>query len=83
MPEGSYTATLLQRGVDAVTRKVAEEATEVVIAAKNDAVASTDETRTALTAEVADLIFHTLVVLAERGVPPSDVIDVLRQRHEA
>jgi phosphoribosyl-ATP pyrophosphohydrolase/phosphoribosyl-AMP cyclohydrolase len=83
MPEGSYTATLLQRGVDGVTRKVAEEATEVVIAAKNDAAASTDETRTALAAEVADVIFHTLVVLAERGVPPSDVIDVLRRRHEA
>lgn len=81
MPEASYTATLLQSGVDGVARKVAEEATEVVIAAKNDAAAGAPETRSALAGEVADLLYHTLVVLAERSVPPSDVIDVLRQRH--
>jgi phosphoribosyl-ATP pyrophosphohydrolase/phosphoribosyl-AMP cyclohydrolase len=80
MPEGSYTATLLQSGVDGVARKVAEEATEVVIAAKNDAAAGSSETRTALAGEVADLLYHTLVVLADRNVPPSKVIDVLRQR---
>ena len=81
LPEGSYTAKLLQGGVDDVARKVAEEATEVVIAAKDDAAAASTETATALSSEVADLLYHTLVLLAERNVAPSDVIDVLRQRH--
>ena len=80
-PEGSYTAQLLEGGVDAVSRKVAEEATEVVLAAKDDAAASNQETRTALAGEVADLVYHALVVLAERGLQPSDVVGVLRERH--
>jgi phosphoribosyl-AMP cyclohydrolase / phosphoribosyl-ATP pyrophosphohydrolase len=80
-PSGSYTTSLLERGVDAVGRKVTEEATEVLIAAKDDASESTDGTRTALTGEAADLLFHTLVLLAERGVPPSNVLATLRSRH--
>ena len=81
-PEDSYTAELLGGGVDAVSRKVAEEATEVVLAAKDDASATGDRatTREALAGEAADLLYHTLVLLAERGVEPSDVIDVLRDR---
>jgi len=83
-PAGSYTTSLLDGGVDAVGRKVTEEATEVLMAAKDDAVASpTDRvaTRAALSDEVADLFYHTLVLLAERGLPPAEVIAVLRRRH--
>ena len=85
-PEGSYTARLLDGGVDAVARKVAEEATEVVLAAKDDAAAegtASDRTATgtALAGEVADVLYHALVLLAERGRRPSDVIGVLRARH--
>ena len=84
-PEGSYTARLLEGGVDATARKVTEEATEVLIAAKDDAAAEAaagarTATRAALAAETADLLFHALVVLAERGVAPAEVIDVLRER---
>jgi phosphoribosyl-ATP pyrophosphohydrolase/phosphoribosyl-AMP cyclohydrolase len=85
-PAGSYTTSLLDGGVDAVARKVTEEATEVLIAAKDDAsaeVTGADQTatRAALAGEAADLVFHTLVLLAERAVTPSAVIDVLRGRH--
>ena len=79
-PAGSYTASLLDGGVDATARKVTEEATEVLIAAKDDATKSTPQSRAALANETADLLYHALVVLAERGMPPSDVIEVLRER---
>jgi len=85
-PAGSYTVTLLEGGVDLAGRKVAEEATEVLLAAKNDAAAELagayrEETRELLAAEAADLVYHALVLLAERGLEPSAVIDVLRSRH--
>jgi phosphoribosyl-AMP cyclohydrolase / phosphoribosyl-ATP pyrophosphohydrolase len=85
-PAGSYTASLLEGGVDAVARKVTEEATEVLLAAKNDATAAErgsdrDATRAALAREAADLIYHGLVLLAERDLEPSAVIEVLRARH--
>jgi phosphoribosyl-ATP pyrophosphohydrolase len=67
--------------VDAVGRKVTEEATEVLLAAKDDAVASSAGTRDALAGEAADLLYHALVLLAERGLPPAAVIDTLRGRH--
>lgn len=84
-PAGSYVATLLAAGTDAVGRKVVEEATEVLIAAKDDAVAAREGldragTEGALAGEVADLLFHALVVLAERGVEPAAVMAVLRER---
>ena len=81
---GSYTVQLLDGGVDAVGRKVAEEATEVLMAAKDDATASgnaRDATQAALAGEVADLLYHTLVLLAERRLAPSRVLTVLRRRH--
>jgi len=86
-PEDSYTARLLAGGVDAAVRKVTEEATEVLIAAKDDAAAEATggdrtHTRAALNAETADLLYHALVVLAERGLTPSGAIDVLRRRHK-
>ena len=82
-PAGSYTSWLLDGGVDAVARKVTEEATEVLIAAKDDAAAGPDAetTRAALAGETADLLYHTLVLLAERGLEPAEVLDVLRARH--
>lgn len=85
-PATSYTARLVTAGVDAPARKVAEEATEVVMAAKDDAVATAagrTTTRDALTGEVADLLYHTLVVLRERNLPPAAVIARLRERHKA
>jgi phosphoribosyl-ATP pyrophosphohydrolase/phosphoribosyl-AMP cyclohydrolase len=87
-PAGSYTTSLLEGGVDAAARKVAEEATEVVLAAKDDAAAEgsgfdRSATRSALAGEAADLLYHLLVVLAERDIAPREVIDVLRARHRA
>jgi phosphoribosyl-AMP cyclohydrolase / phosphoribosyl-ATP pyrophosphohydrolase len=85
-PSGSYTVQLLAAGVDGPARKVTEEATEVLMAAKDDAVAEAagldrTELRAALAGEAADLLYHALVLLAERGLPPSAVIDRLRERH--
>jgi len=85
-PTGSYTARLLDGGVDAVGRKVTEEATEVLLAAKDDATsqsAGDDRTTTqaALAGEAADLLYHTLVLLAERGLRPADVLATLQRRH--
>ena len=85
-PEGSYTAQLLDGGVDTVARKVTEEATEVLIAAKDDHVAEAAgadraATREAITAEVADLVYHALALLAERNLPASMVMERLRSRH--
>ena len=84
-PEGSYTARLLEGGVDAVARKVAEEATEVVLAARDDAEAERSggdraATAAALAGETADLLYHALVLLAERGLAAGDVLEVLRAR---
>jgi phosphoribosyl-ATP pyrophosphohydrolase/phosphoribosyl-AMP cyclohydrolase len=72
--------------VDLAGRKVAEEATEVVLAAKNDEAAEArgevrDQTRAALAGEAGDLLYHALVLLAERGLKPAAVLDVLRSRH--
>lgn len=80
-PVGSYTTSLLAGGVDAVARKVTEEATEVLLAAKDDAVASSPATREALANEAADLLYHALALLAERDLAPASVIGVLRRRH--
>lgn len=85
-PAGSYTARLLDGGVDLAGRKVAEEATEVLLAAKNDETAERtggDRTETGhlLAGEAADLAYHALVLLAERGMTPADVLAVLRERH--
>jgi phosphoribosyl-ATP pyrophosphohydrolase len=85
-PAGSYTARLLAGGVDAVGRKVTEEATEVLLAARDDAEAERADaprsgTRAALAGEAADLLYHALVLLAERGLEPRDVLEVLQARH--
>ncbi len=77
-PEGSYTASLLEGGVDAAGRKVTEEATEVLLAAKDHAAGTVPATR--LAEEAADLVYHLLVLLAERGVEPAEMLTELRRR---
>ena len=72
-PGDSYVASLYAGGDDAILKKVGEEATEVVIAAKNGELE-------ALVREVADLWFHCLVLLAARGSGPDAVIDELDRR---
>lgn len=72
-PESSYTARLLHKGQDAVLKKIGEEATEVILAAKGEP----DER---LAEEAADLVFHLLVALRQRGLGLSDVIRVLERR---
>ncbi len=77
-PSGSYTAELLDGGVDAVIRKIMEETGEVVVAAKNHAAG--DEPADRVAAEAADLVYHLLVLLAEREVAPRAVLDELAAR---
>jgi phosphoribosyl-ATP pyrophosphohydrolase/phosphoribosyl-AMP cyclohydrolase len=74
LPEGSYTARLLQGGVDRIGKKIGEEAAEVIIAAKNGA---PDE----LAWEISDLLYHSLVLLQQQGVPLEAVWRELRRRH--
>jgi phosphoribosyl-ATP pyrophosphohydrolase/phosphoribosyl-AMP cyclohydrolase len=84
-PAASYTARLVAAGVDGPARKVAEEATEVLMAAKDDAAAADDRrpaTRDALTGEVADLLYHVLVLLRERDLSPALVVARLQARHK-
>lgn len=77
-PEGSYTVQLLDGGVDDCARKIVEESAEVVLAAKNHSIGTDDDRRVA--EEVADLVYHLLVLLAERGVEPAQVMDILARR---
>ena len=72
MPEGSYTASLIEGGPERLAQKVGEEAVEVVIAALSDE---------RLPEEAADLVYHLLVLLEERGVGTEDVARVLHDRH--
>ncbi len=72
MPEGSYTAKLFQRGTGYAAQKVGEEAVEVVVAALEGK---------KLAEETADLLYHLLVLLEERGVKPEEVARVLDERH--
>jgi phosphoribosyl-ATP pyrophosphohydrolase len=72
-PEKSYVARLFFKGTDAILKKVGEEATEVVMAAK-------DGDRAKIVAEVADLWFHSMIALAAFGLRPADVLAELRRR---
>lgn len=72
-PDSSYTAGLYAKGLDAILQKVGEEATETIIAAKGG-----DSGR--IISEVADLWFHTLVLLAANGLRPSAVLAELERR---
>ena len=79
-PQASYVARLLHRGPDAFLKKIGEEATEVVMAAK-DADHGGDAQR--VVGEVADLWFHCMIALAHYGRTPSDVIAELERREGA
>jgi phosphoribosyl-ATP pyrophosphohydrolase len=76
-PEASYVARLLHKGPDAFLKKIGEEATEVVLAAK-DADHGGDKSK--IVYEMADLWFHSMVALAHYGLAPSDVIAELQRR---
>ena len=76
-PEKSYVARLLQKGPDAFLKKVGEEATEVVMAAKD---VDHGAPATKLVYEVADLWFHTMIALAHYGLSPQDVVNELVRR---
>lgn len=75
-PQGSYTTYLFNSGLDKILKKVGEETAETIIAAKN-------EDRTRLTAEVADLVYHLLVLLVARGITLDEIRAELAGRREA
>lgn len=72
-PEGSYVASLFDKGANQVLKKIAEEAAEVVLASK-------DGDRRQVIYEVADLWFHTLVLLAQEGIRPQEIVQELSRR---
>lgn len=72
-PDSSYVASLYGKGLDAILKKIGEEATETVMAAK-------DGQAEKVVHEVADLWFHTLVLLAHKGLSAEDVLKELARR---
>jgi phosphoribosyl-ATP pyrophosphohydrolase len=76
-PEKSYVARLLHKGPDAFLKKIGEEATETVMAAKD---IDNGGDRAKLVNEVADLWFHSMIALAHYGLTPADVVDELARR---
>lgn len=76
MPKESYVASLFKRGRDRIIQKVGEEATEVVIAAKN-------ESKQRLISEIADLWFHTIILLVSSGISIEDVLIELDNRNKS
>lgn len=74
MPQGSYTTYLFEQGIDKILKKVGEECTEVIVAGKGG-----DRAETIF--EIADLMYHVLVLMVETGIEPKDVIDELSKRH--
>lgn len=71
--EGSYTCYLFDKGLDKILKKVGEESAETIIAAKND-------DNSLLCGEVCDLIYHLLVMCAEKNLPVDDILAELDQR---
>jgi phosphoribosyl-ATP pyrophosphohydrolase len=80
-PDTSYVARLLHKGPDTFLKKIGEEATETVMAAKDlDHQLATPELKASLVGEMADLWFHTMIALAHYGLSPADVIAELERR---
>ena len=75
-PDSSYVAGLYAKGLDAILKKIGEEATETVLAAKTG-----DKAK--IVHETADLWFHTLVLLAQQGLKPDDILSELNRRFGA
>ena len=74
LPEGSYTTYLFQKGMDKILKKIGEESTEVIIAAKSD------DKKEAIY-EIADLAYHVMVMMVEMGITVDDVRKELASRH--
>lgn len=74
LPEGSYTSYLFEKGIDKILKKVGEESTEVIIAAKGG-----DRRETVY--EVADLMYHVMVMMVEMGISPDEIRAELASRH--
>jgi len=74
LPEGSYTTYLFQKGIDKILKKVGEECTEVIIAGKAD-----DKAETVY--EIADLMYHVMVLMVEMGISVEDIMTELAGRH--
>lgn len=74
MPKGSYTTHMFKKGLDKIAQKVGEEAVETVIASKN-----TKDKETI--GEAADLLFHLMLLLAEKDIPLHYIMKELRKRH--
>lgn len=72
-PQSSYVAKLYAKGLDAILKKVAEEAAETIMAAKDGA-------REKIVYETADLWFHSLVLLARQNIHPSEILNELARR---
>jgi phosphoribosyl-ATP pyrophosphohydrolase len=72
-PQSSYVAKLYAKGLDAILKKVAEEAAETIMAAK-------DGERDKIVYETADLWFHSLVLLAQQGIRPEEILNELARR---
>ena len=72
--DGSYTTYLFQKGIDKILKKVGEESTEVIVAAKGD-----DKKETIY--EISDLMYHVMVLMIEMGITSKDIIDELASRH--
>jgi phosphoribosyl-ATP pyrophosphohydrolase/phosphoribosyl-AMP cyclohydrolase len=72
-PEGSYTTYLFEQGLDKILKKVGEESSETIIAAKN-------EDRAALASETSDLVYHLIVLMVARGLTLNDIRDELISR---
>jgi len=72
--EGSYTNYLFKKGQDEILKKIGEESVEVILAAKSQG-------KERLIEEVADLTYHTLVLLADSGLTPADILTELDKRH--
>ena len=71
--EGSYTCYLFEKGLDKILKKVGEESAETIIAAKNDVPSDT-------VGEISDLIYHLMVMMAEKGIPLEDGLEELDRR---
>lgn len=74
LPEGSYTTYLFQKGLDKILKKVGEECTEVIIAGK-----ANDKAETIY--EIADLMYHVMVLMVEMGISVDDIMEELASRH--
>ena len=82
--EGSYTAYLFEQGIDKILKKIGEESSEVIIAAKNLENASDENTneRSELNNEICDLMYHLLVLMADMNISVDEIEEILEERRQ-